>query len=523
MKRYGWIAGSLLLLGLVAGGRAADEPAAEPLLCLVGGTMRPAVEELARQFEAAGNGKVLLDFSDSGQILIKVEATGKGDIYVVHDPFLAAGEKKNMVAMSAVVAALEPVIVVAKGNPKGIRNFADLARPGLRLVLTDDKYSTMGYVVSRMAAKLGLAAALASNVVTRTRGGGEAANAVALKTADASVVWNAVAFLRKEKLDAIPLEEAARLKPGVDAVTSATYGPMEMDRIRVTAVLLKTSKAPERAKRFVDFMASEAGRKVWDQFGFSPLTPAATAAPAAVQPGDAKAQALMVHCAAGMRKAIDKLARDFGERQGVKIELNADGSNRLLGQIQLSRQGDVYIAGDAEYVERAMAAGLATTGFTFCLYVPVIIVQKDNPLGIKTLADLLKPGVRIGQGDEKAAAIGQQTVKILARNKIDREAWNKNVLLNTMTVNELGAAIKLRTIDAALVWSSTAADYAADAAAVALDPTGTIVSDVQGTVLTCARDKALAQEFLDFLLTPGAQATLAANGYVPMPTGPAAP
>lgn len=521
MKRFGWIVVSALMLGWSADSRGADEKSAEPLLCLVGGTMRPAVEELAKQFEASDGGKVLLDFSDSGQILIKVEQAGKGDLFIVHDPFLGAGEKKNLVAASAVVAMLEPVVVVAKGNPKGIRNFADLARPGVRLVLTDAKYSTMGYVVDRMAAKLGIAAPLASNVVTRTRGGGEAANAVALKTADAAVVWNAVAFLRKDKLDAISLEAGERLKPGVDAVTSATYGPMEMDRIRVTAAVLKCSKSPAAAKKFMDFMASEAGRKVWQQFGFAPVA-AVPPAPAAAKQEQAGGKVLLIHCAAGMRKAIDKLAREFGERSGAKIELNADGSNRLLGQIQLTRQGDVYIAGDAEYVERAMAAGLCTNGFTFCLYVPVIMVQKDNPLGIKTLADLLKPGVRIGQGDEKAAAIGKQTVKILALNKIDRQAWNKNVLLNAMTVNELGAAIKLRTIDAALVWSSTAADYAGDSATVALEQAGTIISDVQGAVLTSARDKELAQKFLDFLLTPGAQAMLVENGYVPKKAKPIA-
>jgi molybdate transport system substrate-binding protein len=292
-----------------------------------------------------------------------------------------------------------------------------------------------------------------------------------------------------------------------------------MDAIRVTAAVLKFSKSPEQAKKFVAFIASDAGQKVWNQFGFSalaavPATRPATNIPAAVNPESVGDKILLIHCCAGMRKAIDRLAREFGERRGAKIELNYAGSNRLLGQIQLVRRGDVFIAGDAEYIGQAIAAGLVTNGFTFCLYRPVIMVQKENPLGIKTLSDLLKPGVRIGQGDETAAAIGKQTVKILSLNKIDRQAWNRNVRLNALTVNELGAAVKLRTIDAALVWSSTAADYAADSATVTLDPAGTLISDVQGAVLTCARDAALAQEFLDFLLTPAAQATLVESGYV---------
>jgi len=495
-----------------------QEAPSTPLLCYVGGTMRPAVEALAKQFEAKTKQKVLLDFGDSGQLMIKIEQTRKGDIYVCHDPFLAGATGTGLVAEGRTISAIDPVIVVRKGNPNGIKEFADLTRPDVKLVLTDPQYSTMGHIVDRMAERAGILASLNSNVVTHTRGGGEAANAVAMGTADAAVVWNAVAFLRKDQLDALPLTAEIRLKEGVDAVTTATYGRINMDHVQVTAAVLKASTQPQLAATFVDFMASAEAQKVWLQFGFSPLIPGRAVQYVAgtadtTDRADGK-RALMVHCAAGMRKAVDRLARDFEASSGVRMEMNYDGSNRLFGQIKLSRRGDIYIAGDPQYMDMALEAGLTTTGTTFCCFVPVILVKKGNPLRIETLADLLKPGIRIGQGDERAAAIGKQTPRILAMNGVARDPWKRNVVLDTPTVNELGAAVKLGTIDAAIVWSSIAADYTDDASSVEIPPAKNLVSDVQAAVLASAKDRATATAFIDFLASSNAVRVLQECGYV---------
>ena len=109
---------------------------AEPLLCYVGGTMRPVMEELAKRYEAQIGQKVHIDYDGSGALLVKIEQTKLGDLYVAHDPFQAALMRKGLGVRGWTVAAVSPVIVVPKGNPKRIRSFRDLARPGLRLVFS---------------------------------------------------------------------------------------------------------------------------------------------------------------------------------------------------------------------------------------------------------------------------------------------------------------------------------------------------------------------------------------------------
>jgi len=500
-------------LALVAAGLAGIAPGCgesrtgktAPLYCYVGGTMRPVMEELAKQYEARTGQKVLIDYAGSGELLIKIENTRRGDLYVAHDPFLAALMHKGLGVRGWTVATVTPVIVVAKGNPKRINGFRDLARPGVRVVLSHPTHSTAGWIVPVIAKKAGVEKSLAKNIITRTKGGGGAANAVSVGTADAAICWNAVAHLRRDKLDTVEIEPELMPSRDVDAVTSATFGRIELDYVRVTIATLKASKHLEAATRFAEFAASPAAAKVWASFGFSARDPSRAPRPFE--------RSVFVHCAAGMRLPISALAKEFQARRGVRVNLTYGGSNIMLGQIELTRKGDVYISGDADYIDMADKKGLVRSQKAICYFVPVIMVKKGNPKALRTLADLTRAGVRIGQGDPKAAAVGRLTPKILDLNGVDPAAWQKNVKLQTPTVNELGLKIKLGTIDAAVVWRCIAAKYPKDADIVELDPKKNICPTVAGAVLSFSKNPAAAAAFLDFLTSKRGRQVLIENGY----------
>ena len=203
-------------------------------------------------------------------MLIKIVTTRRGDVYVCHDPFLAALKRRGFCDKYWVVASLRPVIVVQKGNPKGIHGLLDLAKPGLKVGLTDEKYSTCGHIAKLMLKKAGIERKVKRNVVMTTRCHAEAANAVILKTLDAAIVWDATAFQRRDKLDIVEVEPQFMPKHGVDTVTTATFGPIDMGYIRVTVAALKCSKQIEAARDFARFVASREGREVFRKCGFSP-------------------------------------------------------------------------------------------------------------------------------------------------------------------------------------------------------------------------------------------------------------
>jgi len=212
----------------------------DALLCYVGGTMRPAMERLAKQYKEKTGQAIEIDYADSGGLLIKIKQTQRGDLYICHDPFSAVLAKDDMAHNIYTVATLTPMIAVPKGNPKKIAGLASLAQPGIRLGLTHAEYSTLGHINPVMFKKTGLTEKIQANMVTETRTGGSAANAVKTGNLDAAIVWNAVIAARSDALDAVDIKPQFRPDSKVDAVTSATYGVIDMSCVKVTLATLKT-------------------------------------------------------------------------------------------------------------------------------------------------------------------------------------------------------------------------------------------------------------------------------------------
>lgn len=225
------------------------------------------------------------------------------------------------------------------------------------------------------------------------------------------------------------------------------------------------------------------------------------------------AKSIFVYCAAGMRKPIESLSKEFEAQKGVKVEITYDGTNKLLGQIKLTRKGDIYIAGDADYIEMARKDSLVSESKTVCWFIPVIMVKKGNPLKIKSLADLTKPGVKLGQGDDKAAAVGRLMPKILALNGVDSASWAKNVAMVTPTVNELGIAIKLGTIDATVVWTAIANYYKDVADQISIPLEKNMTPEVGAAVLKFSKNTGPASQYLEFLTSEYARKALKDDGY----------
>jgi len=507
MMRCRHMGALIVVAGLLAG---CGEEGKKPLLCYVGGTMRPALEELAKAYQAETGQAVDLDYNDSGALLITIKETRKGDLYVCHDPFAGSLEKQSLARQIWTVATLTPTIAVPKGNPKGIRGLADLAKPGIRLGLTDEAYSTLGHICPVIFRRANLRPEIEANVKARERMGGAIANKLMLGHFDAVIVWNAVIFARREKLDAVPIEADYLPDPRVDAVTTATFGPIDMSTVKVTIATLGCSKQPEAAAAFAEFVNSPRGRKVFADRGFSPAPASPTAS---TTPAPSKAGRLYLYCGAGLRKATDEAIHAFTADTGVTVEADYSGSETLLASLKLSRTGDLYMPGDVHYVDEAAKEGLIASQRDVCYFVPVILVQKGNPKGIRALADLTREGIKIGLGDPKAAAIGRLCEKIFAKNNIAPEAIQKNLAYSGPTVNVLGVQIQTGHLDAVIVWGAIAAQFADSGDVVPIPADQNIISHVAIGVLESAKDPVLANRFVDFLASGRGKAIFQKHHY----------
>lgn len=214
---------------------------------------------------------------------------------------------------------------------------------------------------------------------------------------------------------------------------------------------------------------------------------------------ESEVKELLIYCGAGIRPPVDELVEVFSREQGVKIITDYAGAEVLISKLKIAHRGDLYMPGDKHYVEQAAQEGMILSQRSVCYFVPTILVQKGNPKNIHDLQDLLGPGIKLGLGDAKACAIGKKVKLIFAKNNIAWEDIEKNLVFQSMTVNELGMQIQARSLDAVIVWDAIAKYYSDYGTEVPIPVVKNVISTVNVGVLTFTENRSLADKFVEFV------------------------
>ncbi|MBL8794480.1 MAG: substrate-binding domain-containing protein, partial [Planctomycetia bacterium] len=124
-------------------------------------------------------------------------------------------------------------------------------------------------------------------------------------------------------------------------------------------------------------------------------------------PTERVASPLIVYCAAGVKEPVEAAAREYEQTYGVPIQLQFGGSQTLLANIELSKQGDLYIPADDYYIQLARGKQLVAEALPLAKMTPVLAVAQGNPKKISSLEDLLSGQHKICQANPDAAAVGK--------------------------------------------------------------------------------------------------------------------
>ena len=187
----------------------------------------------------------------------------------------------------------------------------------------------------------------------------------------------------------------------------------------------------------------------------------------------------------------------------------------MLNQILLTGQGDVYIPGSPDYMEKAQNHNLVKERTEIITYlIPAIIVKKGNPLQIKGLSDLQQPGLRIGIADPNGVCAGLYAVELLETN-----AMAGKVRLNLRGMVEscakVAAMIPLNTVDVVLGWREFAKWNPELMEAVLLEPNQVPrLAYIPAAVLKNAKNPVGAETFIAFLRSTEGQAIFQKWGYL---------
>ncbi|CAG7599498.1 molybdate ABC transporter substrate-binding protein [Leucobacter soli] len=226
---------------------------------------------------------------------------------------------------------------------------------------------------------------------------------------------------------------------------------------------------------------------------------------------------LTVSAAASLQPAFEQLTAAFQElHPGVTFEgLTFDGSSTLATQIIGGAPVDVFASADENNMDKVAEEGLlASDPVIFATSSLQIAVAPGNPLGIETLADLVKPGpdgelpiVVVCAPEVPCGAASQQ---LLERDDVALEPVSEE-----QNVTAVLTKVSNDEADAGLIYRSDV--LRSDGAVEGIEIEGSIEAAGSYVIAPLAGSGSpdAAQAFADFMLSDEAQSLFEQLGFGP--------
>jgi molybdate transport system substrate-binding protein len=219
--------------------------------------------------------------------------------------------------------------------------------------------------------------------------------------------------------------------------------------------------------------------------------------------GDGNEQ-LTVYAASSLTEVFQELDPD--------ARYNFAGSDELATQLREGAEADVYAAASPKYPDELYDEQLLDKPEVFATNRLVIVVPKDNPAEITSLAGLQKAGVKLVVGAD-GVPIGDYTRDVL--EKARRPQVLANVVSEEEDVKGVVGKVRLGEADAGFVYSTDAKAAGDDVRAIELP------DEIQATVrypvavVASTKHDAEAREFVELLRGERGQRLLREAGFGP--------
>ncbi|WP_242901584.1 molybdate ABC transporter substrate-binding protein [Actinomadura terrae] len=240
----------LLLLGVTAGCGGSSGPVT--LTVLGASSLTEAFGEMGVAYSQANPGvKVRLEFGGSQEMADRLSDHDPGDVLVTADEASMKKADRYLTGPRPIVAHNSMTIAVMPGNPRGIRDLRDLARPGLRVVAGAETVP-----VGRYARQ-------------------------ALTRAGVTVRWSSEEISARAVLDRIRSGDA---DAGLVYITDLESAGAAASSVPIPAALNVTAAYPaaavkggphlDEANAFVSWLSTPEAQKLLNKYGFASPGPA---------------------------------------------------------------------------------------------------------------------------------------------------------------------------------------------------------------------------------------------------------
>lgn len=256
-------------------------------------------------------------------------------------------------------------------------------------------------------------------------------------------------------------------------------------------------------------------------------TPIAAPAQKAPQAGGATSTdkiTLNVFAAASLTNAFGEIGENFSAAHaGTEVVFNFAGSNQLATQIAEGAPADLFASANGTQMKVAIESGriISNTQQTFVRNRLVVITPSDNPAGLTGLPDLATPGLKLVFAASEVP-VGQYSLDFLDKAEADgslgagyKAAVMANVVSYEENVRVVLAKVSLGEADAGIVYTSDVAANATGAVAqIEIPDKLNTVASYPIAPLNDSPNLALAQQFMDYVLSPTGQQVLTQYGFI---------
>lgn len=217
-------------------------------------SLRPLYQELGVLFETVENDKVVFVFGASGSLAQQIKQGAQLDIFAsanaqfvneLGNSGLIDNEYHRTYAVGSLALAITP------SQQNSISSLFDLLSPEVRyLALANPSVAPYGLAAQETLESLNLLDRLRPKIVYSTN------------------VRQALQFVETGNADAAVVSRAII----TDEVTHFPIDPQLHNPILQSIALIKTSKHPQAARRFIEFISANENRMVLESYGFSALS-----------------------------------------------------------------------------------------------------------------------------------------------------------------------------------------------------------------------------------------------------------
>jgi molybdate transport system substrate-binding protein len=268
---------------------------------------------------------------------------------------------------------------------------------------------------------------------------------------------------------------------------------------------VNTTLLPKAGKRLVLVaLATVLGLLLSACGGAEPQAIAPSPSPA----GSSAGGTITVLAAASLTEAFNQIGKDFeAKKPGSKVTFSFGSSPTLATQIVQGAPVDVFAAASPATMKAVTAAGAANTPKDFVSNILEIAVPKGNPHKITGLEDFRDESRRIALCAPQVPC-GAAAVKVFADAKIvpkpDTLEQDVKATLQKVASDE---------VDAGLVYKTDVIAAGDKVDGIQFPEAQQAINTYPIATLKESKNPALAQAFVDYVLSPDGQAVLAKAGF----------